>query len=193
MYEKKRIVSSGQLQITFEWSAPWCNVCHQYKYYLLINTEKLASRVNKAVQYIYKIIYNTWTWPQQPNFLALSNIQSKASAQMVVGLLSLCLDHHKFSIKTNLRAFNSKRFTDRKAKDCKRLWPFRFSHWSERSTEREWEQKEERETRTTREIAIDLQLMSTTLHCIYILCITQLSLSLWLIVQFVLDPPKKCS
>lgn len=87
---------------------------------------------------------------------------------MAVGLLSLCLDHHKFSIKTNLRAFNSKRFTrTAKAKDCKDYYDHLDFLIGTEGASNERIAAAATTTATTEGIAIDLQLMSTTLHCIY--------------------------
>lgn len=87
-------------------------------------------------------------------------------------------DHHKFSMKTNLHAFNTKRFPSREKPRITTISIFLIG--AERalndSLKMAKEKKKAKTQRygTTSETVIDLQLMSTTLHCIYILCIAQL-------------------
>lgn len=76
--------------------------------------------------------------------------------------------------------------------DSKDYNHFRFSHWSRKSIERRGYEKYHSSAHTIRETAIDLQMMSTHLHCIYILSITQkYRYRIHLIVQFVRNYEKK--
>lgn len=48
------------------------------------------------------------------------------------------------------------------------LWPFGFCHWCRRRAPNDKIKAKKATTTATRAIAIDLQLMSTTLHCVFI-------------------------
>lgn len=150
----------------------------------MINTEKLASQVNKCYALSNTQYVNVTAVAAAAKFsyvLCIQYRKLRVCSNARFGLLSLCLDHHKFSIKTNLLAFNSKRFTDwEKPRIAKIMTILIQLIGAEGALNEEFEeQRKKKEIWTTKEIAIDLQLMSTTLHCIYILYTVQLSLSLW--------------